>query len=166
MKFLLFFTNKKGFTLLEVLLAVALLGVITITVMGFFSQTFHFAKQNENRTVAVNVARSVLNYAESQDFESMNNLLSANGTIGKNGEKTIQITADNCQMLGLSGVNCQKRIDSKINDVIYIGTITIASRQPTNNRTDASLYKYLLDAKVEIKWNKQDITVKGVIKNE
>ncbi|MFS0780739.1 prepilin-type N-terminal cleavage/methylation domain-containing protein [Bacillus sp. 1P06AnD] len=158
--------NDKAFTLLEVLLAVALLGIATITIMGFFSQSFLFAKQNENRTVAVNVARNVLNYVESQDFEDMNKLLAAQGTLGKQGEKTIEITADNCRILHLGGDYCQKRINSKINDVIYKGTITIANRQYTNDSSNSSLYKYLLDAKVEIEWNKQEMTVEGVIKNE
>ena len=54
------FNNQSGFTLLEVLAAITILSIVLITFFSFFSQGILFSSKNEDKIVAVNLARDVL----------------------------------------------------------------------------------------------------------
>lgn len=47
---------KKGFSFIELLLAIALLGVIIVTILGVFVHGLHAIKKSRYRVIAVNIA--------------------------------------------------------------------------------------------------------------
>jgi prepilin-type N-terminal cleavage/methylation domain-containing protein len=53
--------NEHGFTLLEVLLSITILGIILLSFFQFFGQSMIFSNKNEAKLQAVNVARQVMN---------------------------------------------------------------------------------------------------------
>ncbi len=81
------FRNERGFTLLEVLLSITILGIVIISFLSFFNQAYSYTKKNEDKTVGINVARNVLYYMEQQDYTRMKSYL------GTNLEKEIDITS-------------------------------------------------------------------------
>ncbi|MED4353788.1 prepilin-type N-terminal cleavage/methylation domain-containing protein [Schinkia azotoformans] len=65
------FKNKNGFTLLEVLLSLTLIFLIVFPLFRFFLQAYDYTMENRNKTIAVNIARNVVNYMEKQDIHVM-----------------------------------------------------------------------------------------------
>ena len=63
--------NQSGFTLVEVLLSITLLGIVLISFLGLFNQAYSYTNKNENKTVGINVARNVLYYFEQQDYTAI-----------------------------------------------------------------------------------------------
>jgi prepilin-type N-terminal cleavage/methylation domain-containing protein len=53
--------NECGFTLLEILLSITILGIILLGFFQFFGQSMIFSNKNEAKLQAVNVARQVMN---------------------------------------------------------------------------------------------------------
>ncbi|OEH91448.1 prepilin-type N-terminal cleavage/methylation domain-containing protein [Bacillus solimangrovi] len=64
-------SQNKGFTLVEVLVAILLLTIILTSTMAFFNQAYSYTKQNQNKTVAINVARSVNFFMERQNINEL-----------------------------------------------------------------------------------------------
>lgn len=62
----LFRQNSKGFSLLEVLIAIALLGVIGISFLGALSTTSRVLLMNDERATAESLARSQMEYVKNQ----------------------------------------------------------------------------------------------------
>ncbi|WP_458412330.1 type IV pilus modification PilV family protein [Schinkia sp. CFF1] len=52
--------GSKGFTLIEVLVAVVILSIILLTFFGFFSQSALFTNRNKQQLTAVNLAQEVI----------------------------------------------------------------------------------------------------------
>ena len=136
--------HNNGFTLIEVLLAVAILGILSISMMSFFSQSYQYTKNNESKTVGINVARNVLNYIERQEFSKMKDLTPST------------FTSDTCPSDVLIG--CSDVLKTTVNDVNYEATVSLSPH------TDAELENLLIAVEVNIKWNEKSTSVKGVIK--
>ncbi|HHY72833.1 MAG TPA: hypothetical protein GX497_06340 [Bacillus bacterium] len=68
---LTFVKNKNGFTLVEVLLSITLIFVIVFPLMGFFLQAYKYTMHSQDKTIAINVGRNVVNYMEKQNFQNM-----------------------------------------------------------------------------------------------
>ncbi|WP_157843184.1 prepilin-type N-terminal cleavage/methylation domain-containing protein [Bacillus sp. FJAT-42315] len=62
---------EKGVTLLELLLSLTILSIVLLSVTQFFYQSATFNHSNQNKTVALNVARNALMYMEKQNFIEM-----------------------------------------------------------------------------------------------
>ncbi|MBU8879573.1 prepilin-type N-terminal cleavage/methylation domain-containing protein [Bacillus sp. FJAT-29790] len=60
--------NPKGFTLMEVLVSLTILGIILMGTMKFFSQAYTYTNINQKKTAAINVARNTLMYIEKDNF--------------------------------------------------------------------------------------------------
>ena len=149
MKYFQLLKKDRGFTLLEVLLAIAILSIMFTAVMGFFSQSFTYTKQNESKTVGINFARNVLNYIEHQDFEKMKAL------------KVGNLHGGNCSSVSDGDgflVNCNKILNSKINNVEYDAKVLI------NPEGKTELTNFLIPITVEVKWNDKTVEVEGVVK--
>ena len=153
MKYFQLLKKDRGFTLLEVLLAIAILSIIFTAVMGFFSQSFTYTKQNESKTVGINFARNVLNYIEHQDFEKMKGL-SVN-------EVEVELDADSCSSKSDGKeflINCNAILNSKINNVEYDAKVLI------NPEGKTELTNFLIPVTVEVQWNDKTVEVEGVVK--
>lgn len=61
--------GEGGFSLLEVLAAIVILSVVSLAMTAFFIQSMSYAKGNQNKTVAVNLARYGLFYMEKVNYE-------------------------------------------------------------------------------------------------
>ncbi|MGO4888584.1 prepilin-type N-terminal cleavage/methylation domain-containing protein [Anaerobacillus sp. MEB173] len=57
-------TDEQGFSIIELLLALTILSVVSLTFFGFFGQAFLAGKKAEDKLVAVNLARQ---YAKNID---------------------------------------------------------------------------------------------------
>jgi prepilin-type N-terminal cleavage/methylation domain-containing protein len=58
--------NECGFTLLEILLSITILGIILLGFFQFFGQSMIFSNKNEAKLQAVNIARQVMNELQGQ----------------------------------------------------------------------------------------------------
>lgn len=62
--------NEKGITLIEVILAMALLSIVLISFMNIFPQMGFMNKHNEDKAQAINTAKEVLvNWQNAQDIK-------------------------------------------------------------------------------------------------
>ena len=68
-----FFTTHatKGFTLLEVLASITILSIVAIGMFSFFTNAMKYTTYNQDKTVAINIARGVLAYMQRLDFETL-----------------------------------------------------------------------------------------------
>jgi prepilin-type N-terminal cleavage/methylation domain-containing protein len=60
--------NERGFTLIEVLVALAILGVITVTFLHGLSIASHGVAISDERETAKNLAESQMEYVKSQAY--------------------------------------------------------------------------------------------------
>ncbi|MDI4644313.1 type IV pilus modification PilV family protein [Cohnella hashimotonis] len=65
-------TAEEGFSLIEVLAAITILSIVSLAMTAFFIQAMSYAKGNQNKTVAVNLARNALFFVEKQSFDEFN----------------------------------------------------------------------------------------------
>jgi len=60
--------SEKGFSLIETLIALALLGMIGVGFLGGLATTFTAVMVSQERTVAESLAKSQLEYIKAQDY--------------------------------------------------------------------------------------------------
>jgi len=74
---------SRGFTLIEVLLAIAILGIISITVLGGLSTAFSVMMVGDERTTAESLARRQIEYVKGQIYQPGSELNNNNPTYQK-----------------------------------------------------------------------------------
>ena len=65
--------NEKGFTLIEVIIAMALLGIIAIAFLGALATASNAIIIADERATAESLARSQMEYVKNQDYDGVNN---------------------------------------------------------------------------------------------
>ena len=65
--------NEKGFSLIEVLIAIALLGIIAVAFLGGLATASKALVIADERTTAESLARSQMEYVKNQDYDATNN---------------------------------------------------------------------------------------------
>ncbi|WP_456278103.1 type IV pilus modification PilV family protein [Bacillus sp. AK128] len=182
--------NSKGFTLLEVLVSITILSVVLITLLAFFTQSYTYTNLNKDKTVALNIGRSVVTYIEKQDFQYMKTYLeeqttNGNSAIDETGEyilingsscdETITITK-NEKSYNLSlfqeQSSCELVLTPQINGQVYNTDdhFVIVKLRPTpahlTGGTDP-LSQYIVHFDVEVHWGSTTpIMMEGVISND
>lgn len=154
-----FVKNKKGFTLIEVLLSITILGVVTIGMLSLFTQAYSYTKMNENRTVAINVARNALIYMERQDFDLIKNFVSATSIT----YQEFCTTLDTQNRLA-----CEAVLKPTINNVVYDNIKISLYKYNKENLTESErnqLNGYLIGITVTVDVNPA-IVIEGVIVDE
>lgn len=63
--------NEKGLTLLEVVLAMAIVGIIVISVLNSFNQSYKITEETHERSVAINLAKQQLELLKRFDDTGM-----------------------------------------------------------------------------------------------
>lgn len=63
--------NKKGFTLIEILLAVFILEIGLLGIAGFYAQSLNIAKTARNETIAANLAQGLLDEQLEISFDNL-----------------------------------------------------------------------------------------------
>ncbi|MDG0814588.1 type II secretion system GspH family protein [Cohnella rhizosphaerae] len=71
---------EEGFSLIEVLAAITILSIVSLAMTAFFIQAMSYAKGNQNKTVAVNLARNALFFVEKQSFDVFKNYFEKSGS--------------------------------------------------------------------------------------
>lgn len=72
-------SDEEGFSLIEVLAAITILSIVSLAMTAFFIQAMSYAKGNQNKTVAVNLARNALFFVEKQSFDVFDQYFRKNG---------------------------------------------------------------------------------------
>lgn len=151
-------SKQQGFTLIEVLVSLTILGIVSVSILTFFNQAYDYTKRNESKTVGVNVARNVLFYIEQQNFDSMNQKY-------LNELTEQQLTINNCSdKMPNEDTNvfepkvCEGFFSTKINNIQF-ETIVTLMKHP-----EEELQNYVIPVTVEVQWGEnQRTTVEGVI---
>ena len=146
--------GERGFTLVEVLLSVTILGIIFLSIIALFNNTYDYSKRNQSKTVGINVARNVLNYIENQDFETTKETY-----FNYSPSMTeVHITKESCRNSPFNVESCENMFQTVVNNVSYEATVTLTKHQKPE------LQNYLIPIKVNIHWNNRETSVEGVLK--
>ncbi len=86
--------NEKGFTLIEVMIAIALLGIIAVAFLGGLATASKALVIADERTTAESLARSQMEYVKNQDYDATNNPPQYSQLSSIPGGYTIAITAE------------------------------------------------------------------------
>jgi len=71
--------HKKGFSLMEALTAVAILGVISTITMAIFIQQMHYTEQEGNRRTALNLMDDYVEKIYRVDINQISDIVNAGG---------------------------------------------------------------------------------------
>ncbi|WP_042354900.1 type IV pilus modification PilV family protein [Bacillus rubiinfantis] len=150
--------SANGLTLIEVLLSLTILSIVILGVMQFFNQAYSFTNSNQNKTVAINVARNAMMFMEKQSFIEMRKDFdehsSEEGSLFICNNKYQLTWGDTSVPTGCSPIS--------INNINYHVTILPASNEDSES--------YMLPLNVKVEWkvnNKQYSTeLEGAIKSE
>lgn len=158
----IFSKKQRGFTLVEVLASIAILGIITITVMTFFSQSYDYTKRNQSKTVGINVARNVMNYFDQLEF---NELYKQYG-ITSLGPDGVKITLADCNNRpNLYTTSCSEILQPTINNYQYDTEITLKKyTNEADKNQDYDLNKNLIRIEVKVVWEDKETEVTGLLK--
>jgi prepilin-type N-terminal cleavage/methylation domain-containing protein len=75
--------HSQGFTLVEVLVAIALIGIVAIAILGAISTSSRAVSVGDVRTTAESLAREQMEYIKSQDYNAASVLNNNNPTYQK-----------------------------------------------------------------------------------
>ncbi|ASS98682.1 MULTISPECIES: type IV pilus modification PilV family protein [Geobacillus] len=126
---------KGGFTLIETLLSVALLSAVAIGLFSFFTNAMNYTADNEQRTVAIHLARGTASYFEKNvRFASLANYMANSGTSFLKVDETSCSQTELLNLLFSRGNEsgtisvqeaCAAQLSPKVNDVPYATTIYV-----------------------------------------
>ncbi|SDS78740.1 prepilin-type N-terminal cleavage/methylation domain-containing protein [Paenibacillaceae bacterium GAS479] len=74
--------DEQGFTLLEIMASIVILSVVALTLSGFFVQAMSYSKQNQNKTIAIHLARNALAYIQKEPYAPLRNYLATEQVSG------------------------------------------------------------------------------------
>ena len=86
--------NEKGFTLIEVMIAIALLGIIAVAFLGALATASRALVIADERTTAESLARSQMEYVKNQNYDATNNPPQYSPLPSISGDYTITTTAE------------------------------------------------------------------------
>ncbi|KYD32806.1 PulJ/GspJ family protein [Parageobacillus toebii] len=124
-----FFTTHatKGFTLLEVLASITILSIVAIGMFSFFTNAMKYTTYNQDKTVAINIARGVLAYMERLDFTDLEQYVESKMNNTDN-QSFVYLNASDCldddfPLLGddeqTKREACEKALGPTVNNVKY-----------------------------------------------
>ena len=126
------FDYKKGFSLLEIVIATALLGLVLVTIGSVFAKGLEAIKKGQKNAVALNIARKKIEEVINIDYSDPDYLLTQKLMASVEGYSTCSITPsgstnlrwnDNIDVLSLSG-------EEVVGEVIYTFDIKIEGYRP------------------------------------
>ncbi|MRX71441.1 prepilin-type N-terminal cleavage/methylation domain-containing protein [Bacillus lacus] len=159
MEKVIFSKREQGFTLLEVLISVTILGIISLAMLSFFSQSYSYTKKSEESTLGIYTAKNMLNYLERQDFTLISELYAAE----KDADFSLTLHAGlHCEAKAKTGERifseqCSTMFQPLLNNRSY--SITAKILQPVQKQ-------HLLPVMVTSEWNGQSVTLEGYIVHE
>ena len=159
-----FLANSKGFTLIEVLLSITLLGIISLSMFSFFTQAYSYSKINEDKTLGLYVARNMLVYMERQNFTKVNELYIEPLTEPL-ADGAITLTVTNCGDIHKSGETvfdqyCDDMFLQIFNNVQYSVSVEM------KKHIDQNLREYLIPTEITVNWGTNTTSIEGYVTNE
>ncbi|MYL33303.1 prepilin-type N-terminal cleavage/methylation domain-containing protein [Pontibacillus yanchengensis] len=115
-----FYNQQAGFTLVEVLAAIAIFSAVTTIFLGIFLQSFDYVKGSQSKSVGIHAARNAVLFMESQDFETVEKYVGQKLESSKCGQYTSLLFKDD---------QCSTFLNPTINNIEYEVEVTI---QPYN----------------------------------
>lgn len=162
MKYSKIFANSRGFTLIEILLSLTILGIVIIGTMQFFSQAYTYTNMNQKKTAAVNAARNAMMYMEKDNFIKVRDKFETD----PDEEISIKICSEKYEKFWKNEPIDSSCDDITINNVKYKVTIQ-AEEKPEEG---SSTYLFYVPLKVTVNWviNRKEHSTEldGVIKSE
>ena len=94
--------RDEGFTLLEIMASMLILSVVGLTLSGFFVQAMSYAKHNENKTIAIHLARNALSYIQKEPYQPLHVYLTSADAQGH----YAAITSESCKLSNEGAAQC------------------------------------------------------------
>lgn len=121
--------SSKGFTLLEVLASITILSIVAIGMFSFFTNAMQYTTYNQDKTVAINIARGVLAYMERLDFTELKQYVE-NEINNTDNQSFVYLNASDCSADGfplLGGEDdketnqktCERALGPAVNNIDY-----------------------------------------------
>lgn len=146
------YTEEKGFTLVEVLASIVIISVILLGVVNLFTFTNKTAISNNNKLVTTHLAKATIERIKIQPntYFSFNNITS----------EEISYTKNNCKP-----TNCTGLYQFNVNDELYNVTVTVSQ---TNRQSIKEEELGLVNIVVEVKHDEKKLksTVEGYVIDE
>jgi prepilin-type N-terminal cleavage/methylation domain-containing protein len=183
------FLKNKGFTLVEVLLAVTIFSLIVLPMVSFFIQAQDYSSRNKNMGLATHIAQNTLIYMEKQDFDRMRvmadadsydpnpnsspfpglNLHHPDSKMEYKDKEYYEYSHDDCTTVPfLEAGSCERIFHPEINGVTYDDHITVGLKI-YNDDPSTELNKYLIRVVVKVTSTREkepDVFLEGVIVDE
>ena len=174
--------SQKGVTLLELLLAMTILSIVLLTFTRFFYQAGTYNLSNQNKTVALNVARNAMMFLEKENFiEIRNNFYEGATPVTATGNQLglhlcknrdnqtegykLHSSEPPAEKPPKSPVDCRP---VSINGGDYY--VTVSAGTTPAEEDNAQFYNYYIPVKVKVSWyqneNKKETELEGTIKSE
>ncbi|MED5051034.1 pilus assembly protein PilV [Anoxybacillus sp. UARK-01] len=110
--------HSEGFTLIEVLASIVILSAAATGIFLFFTHAMKYTAYNQDKTVAINVARGVLVYMEHLDFSSLKQYVQEEQN--STNEPYATIDGSKCQLSLFEDQQvCRALLQPMINNVQY-----------------------------------------------
>ena len=159
-----FLANSKGFTLIEVMLSITILGIISLGMFSFFTQAYSYTKINEDKTLGIYVARNMLVYMERQNFTKLNEQYIEPLTEPLS-DGAITLTVTNCSDTHKSGETvfdqyCDEVFLQTFNNVQYYVSVKM------KKHIDQKLREYLIPTTITVNWGTNTTSIEGYVINE
>lgn len=163
--------DENGFTLIEVLISITILGIVATSFLSFFNNAYSYTKINEDKTVGINVARNILNFFEQQDYSKIKKAYLSNSIPEKiitieNCSDQVQLKVDSPSEDVFSDLEACKRFltpeKNKVNNVVFTPTVKY-TRDLSTTETKPNLENQLIGVEIKVEWNNQSTSVKGLI---
>lgn len=170
--------NQNGFTLIEIIITFTILTIVVTGMLTFFSQAYSYTTKNQNKTIAINVARGASAFMKNQDFTELKGLFSATSSCSitdtdSNGlnELTLYVGILN----DLYHYRCSPFTQDNqivVNDTVYQASVVLEETNELiieQNDSSDGTKAFLLPFTVYVMWEnrgEQQISLEGAIVDE
>ncbi|MFC0522447.1 type II secretion system protein [Pontibacillus salicampi] len=93
------FFSEKGYTLIEILAAVAIFTTVCSLFLSIFLQAFDFSKGNQSKSVGIQAARNAVHYLETIDFDIVQSHVDQTISASDCGEVDLFPSIEQCRSL-------------------------------------------------------------------
>ncbi|PLR75497.1 prepilin-type cleavage/methylation domain-containing protein [Bacillus sp. V3-13] len=153
-------TDSEGFTLVEVLASLTILGIILIGSMQFFTQAYSYTNLNQKKTAAVNVARNALMFFEKENFIEIKKSFEDN----RDETFTILICKDKYEKFTEAQSPAPGCRPITVNNIEYDVTVSHSDEQSSDYKS------HFIPVTVRVEWTAggapKETEIEGVIKSE
>jgi prepilin-type N-terminal cleavage/methylation domain-containing protein len=68
---MILFKNNRGFTLIEIILAIAIVGILGVSVMAYFGNSARFIRDTDVREQAVLISQQEMEFAKAEGYDGI-----------------------------------------------------------------------------------------------